>query len=226
VQQDAGELVEIYLESEQTGGRVRCPQDLIPLAGQYLLAHDHASSAPLPVPIFTAGSVNGGFLTAPPIPPDWRPGINLSLRGPLGRGFSLPDSARCAGLVALGETAARLKPLLGNALGQGASVVLVSDLEFPDLLPEVEVRPLAALAEVANWADYLAFDASRESLTGLRERLGLGEQAEVKCEAQVLVVTPMPCGGIAECGVCAVTLRRGWKFACKYGPVFKLSELI
>jgi len=45
-------------------------------------------------------------------------------------------------------------------------------------------------------------------------------------EAQVLVVTPMPCGGLAECGVCAFTTRRGWKMACKDGPVFDLSELI
>jgi NAD(P)H-flavin reductase len=41
-----------------------------------------------------------------------------------------------------------------------------------------------------------------------------------------LVVAPMPCGGLAECGVCAVTTRRGWKLACKDGPVFDLGELI
>ena len=190
----------------------------------------------MPAPVFSAGSVPGGFLIAPPIPLTWQPGTTLSLRGPLGRGFSLPASARSVALVALGDTYARLKPLLMAALEQTASVVLVSELSLPDLPPEVEIQPVSALPEVAQWADYLAIDVDRESLPGLREMLGFGEQAGVKIEAQaapwrapaerVLVVTPMPCGGMAECGVCAVTVRRGWKMACKDGPVFDLNELI
>jgi dihydroorotate dehydrogenase electron transfer subunit len=115
--------------------------------------------------------------------------------------------------------------LLIAALEQGASVVLVSDLDLPGLPPEVEFQPVSGLAEVARWADYLALDLPRESLPGLNERLGLGEQAEARFEAQALVVTPMPCVGMAECGVCAVTARRGWKMACKDGPVFDLKEL-
>ena len=229
-----GELVEIYLDNGLTGGRLLCPQNIVPGPGQYLLAHDPASNAPLPVPVFNAGSVPGGFLVAPPIPTDWRPGISLSIRGPLGRGFSLRPSARSVALVALGETPARLKAVLADALRQNASVVFVSDLDLPDLPPEVEVQSVAGLAQVANWADYIALDLPREALPGLRETLGLGEQDEVKFarppsragEAQALVVTPVPCGGIAECGVCAVRLRRGWKLACKDGPVFDLSDLI
>ncbi len=226
VKQGTGELIELYLEDGLTGGRLLCPQNLIPSPGEYLLAHDPASDAPLPVPVFNAGPVPGGFLVAPPIPLTWQPGATLSLRGPLGRGFSLPAAAQNVALASLGETAARLKPLLAAALRQGASVVLVSDLILPELPPEVEVQPLSALAEVAQWADYLAIDASRESLPGLREKLGIGEQAKVPFEAQVLVVTPMPCGGLADCGVCAVTVRRGWKMACKDGPVFDLDELV
>ena len=225
VKQGTGELVELYLESGLTGGRLLCPQNLIPSPGQYLLAHNPASDTPLPTPIFNAGSVSGGFLLAPPIPQTWQPGTNLSLRGPLGRGFSLPNSARHVTLVALGETSARLKPLLFDALNQGASVVLVSNLELPDLPPEVEIQPVAALPEVVHWADCLAMDIPREFLTGLRELLGFGRQARIRCEAQALVLTPMPCGGMGECSVCTVTVRRGWKLACKDGPVFDLSEL-
>ena len=226
VKQGTGELVELYLESGLTGGRLLCPQNLIPSPGEYLLAHDPASNAPLSVPVFNAGPVPGGFLVAPSIPPDWQPGLSLSLRGPLGRGFSLPASARRVALVLLGETAARLKPLIPVALGQDASVALVGDLDLPDLPPEVEIQPVSALPEVAKWADYLAFDLPRESLPGVREKFGFGEQAKVPFEAQVLIVTPMPCGGMAECGVCAVTVRHGWKMACKDGPVFSLDELI
>jgi NAD(P)H-flavin reductase len=223
--QASGELVEIYLENGLTGGRLLCPPKLIPAPGQYLLAHNPTSDAPLPAPVFSAGSVPGGFMTAPPIPGRWQPGISLTLRGPLGRGFALPPSARCVALAALGETPARLRPMLVDALRQNASVVLVSDLELPDLPPEVEIQSVAGLVEVMKWADYIALDLLRASLPGLREKLGLTVQARFKLDAQALVLTPMPCGGIAECGVCAVAARRGWKMACKDGPVFDLKEL-
>lgn len=226
VKQGTGELVELYLENGQTGGRLLCPQNLIPSSGQYLLAYDPASNAPLPAHVFKADSVPGGFLVAPPIPRTWQPGTALSLRGPLGHGFSLPASAWRVALVPLGETFARLMPLLKSALEQNASVTLVSELDVLNLPPEVEVHPISALAEVAHWADYVALDMPRESLPGLRQMLSMGEQAKVKFEAQVLVVTPMPCGGMGECGVCAVTVRRGWKLVCKDGPVFDLKELI
>jgi len=225
VKQSTGELVELYLENGLTGGRLLCSPDLVPVPGRYLLAHD-GSDDPLPAPVFNAGPSSGGFLVAPPIPRTWQPGITLTLRGPLGRGFILPDSARHVALVPLEETFARLKPLLGNALKQGASVVLVSDLSLPDLPPEVELHPLSALAEIAHWLDYLAVDIAREFLPKLRQMLEFGKQVPVKFDAQVLVRTPMPCGALAECGVCAVTVRRSWKMTCKNGPVFSLSELI
>ena len=225
MKQSIGELVELYLESGQTGGRLLCSQNLIPEPGQYLLAHD-GSDSPLPAPVFNAGSAPGGFWIAPPIPQTWQPGTTLLLRGPLGCGFALPSSARRVALVPLGETSARLKPLLAAALEQDASVVLVSDMDLPDLPHEVEIRPLTALREITPWADYVALDMPRESLPGLRQMLGLGEQVKVRLEAQVLIVTPMPCGGIAECGVCAVKIRHGWKLACKDGPVFDLQTLI
>ncbi len=225
MKQGAGELIELYLENGLTGGRLLCPQNLIPGPGKYLLAHDAASDDPLPAPVFNAGSIPGGFLAAPPILLTWQPGTTLSLRGPLGRGFNLPSSAKRVALAPLGETSARLKPLLMAALEQNASVVLVSELNVSDLPPEIEIQPISALPVVAQWADYLAIDIERESLPGLREKMGFGEQAKINLDAQVLIVTPMPCGGMADCGVCSVTLRHGWKMACKDGPVFELKEL-
>jgi len=226
MKQGTGELIELFLEKELTGGRILCPQSLVPSPGQYLLAHDPASDDILPASVFNAGSVPGGFLAAPPIPPTWRPGTTLSLRGPLGRGFTIPTSAQHVALVALGDTFARLKPLLLYALEQNASIAIISDLELHDLPPEVEIQSISALAEVAQWSDYLAIDVEREKLSDLREKFWLGEQVGGRVEAQILIVTPMPCGGMGDCGVCAVTVRRGWKMACKDGPVINLSELM
>ena len=230
MQTGAGQLAELYLDSDRAAARLSCPAELVPAPGQYLLAHD-ASDSPLPVPIFAAGAAPGGFLTAPPLPASWTPGVPLHLRGPLGRGFSLPVSARLVALIALDDSPARLLALLPPALAQGAAVTLVCGSPPQELPAEVEVQPLAALEDVCTWADYLAVDVERASLPGLRVRLGWSDQLKARAErnwiaeAQVLVRTPMPCGGVAECGVCAVLTHHGWAMACKDGPVFDLSEL-
>jgi len=208
-----------------TGGRMLCPPGLVPAPGQYLLAHDPASDAPLPAPVFRAGLAPGGFLLALPIPDGWRAGANLSLRGPLGHGFELPGDARRVALAALDGNPYRLLALLDLALAQGADVTLPGETVPANLPADVETRPLSALPEAAQWADYLALDLARESLPGVLQRLGISGQAGAWKDAQALVVTPMPCGGMASCGVCAVRVRRGWKMACKDGPVFRLGDL-
>jgi Iron-sulfur cluster binding domain of dihydroorotate dehydrogenase B len=219
-----GQVLELILEGECRYIRVSCLASLIPTPGQYLLASD-GLDAPLPVPLFYTDSAPQGFVAAAPASASWSPGLVLHLRGPLGRGFSLPLAARRVGLVALDDSPARLRGLIRPALRQDAAVVLVSD-SAPDALPDdVEVHPLSALLDILEWADYVALDIARENLHQLRERLGKHNQAMAGMEAQVLVRTPVPCGGIAECGLCAVTLTSEWKLACKDGPVFAWREL-
>ncbi|MEI6290416.1 MAG: hypothetical protein WCP19_08295, partial [Chloroflexota bacterium] len=84
------------------------------------------------------------------------------------------------------------------------------------------------------WADYLAVDTLRSQLPDLLPRLlsdprtaalHSGPPIPRAVSAQVLVRTPLPCGGIAACGVCAVHLTgssRDYRLACKDGPVFQL----
>jgi len=228
-----GLVKEIVLLDGSTAARILCASNLIPAPGQYLLAHVDGSDAPLPVPVFSAESNLQGFLAAPPIPAAWIPGARLHLRGPLGHGFVIPSSARRVALVAWDNFSARLAPLTNLAYKQEAAVTLVSDTQPDDLSLQVEVQPFSALDEVVKWADYIAVDVARASLPQLRERLGLGQQAKVRVgsgyfihEMQILISTPMPCGGVAECGVCAVFVRHNWKMACKDGPVFALNDLI
>jgi hypothetical protein len=236
-------LVEVRLESGGMGGRMECPPGLRPDAGQYLLAHAVGQDEALPAALFAArtlslslsGDVAAGQLElAPPLPPGWTAGTRLAVRGPLGRGFSLPLSARQVALVGLGVPPYRLLPLADLALAQGAAVALYaqSARSVPDgLPPEVEVLPLENLPEVIGWADYIAFDLVPEALSGMKKRFGLMPHTLLPVAAQVLVRVPMPCGGIADCGLCAVQTssrsgaRRGWKLACKEGPVFDFNEL-
>jgi len=227
-----GQILETLLEDGQRFARIACPASLIPSAGQYLLASD-ASDSPLPVPLYYTDSAPEGFLAAPPIPHSWMPGTSLSLRGPLGRGFLIPAAARKIALIVFDDAPLRLRGLIRPALKQGAAVVLVADFKVDNLSDEVEVQPLSVLLDVMTWADYAAFDVARGNLFGLREQLGMLKQARpefdrrvpASYEAQVLIRAAMPCGGVAECGVCAVSLKSGWQMSCKDGPVFDLREI-
>jgi hypothetical protein len=111
-------------------------------------------------------------------------------------------------------------------LKQEASVVVVCDSASEDLPDDVEVQPPAVLDDILQWADYLALDVGREKLPQLAEKLEKWSQLPAVKEAQVLVRTQIPCGGIAECGVCAVLTRSGWMMACKDGPVFDWVEIL
>jgi len=219
-----GQVLETILEDGQRLARISCPANLIPSAGQYLLASD-TSDSPLPVPLYYTDSALEGFLAAAPIPESWIPGTVISLRGPLGRGFAVPVFARKIALVAFDDSPLRLRGLIRPALKQGAAVVLVSDFHVDNLSDEVEAQPLSALQDVMAWADYAAFDVARVNLFELRERLRVLKQAQAASEAQVLIRTAVPCGGVADCGVCGVSLKSGWQLACKDGPVFDLREI-
>jgi NAD(P)H-flavin reductase len=219
-----GQVLELILEDGVRHLRVACPASLIPSPGQYLLAGDE-SDAPLPVPLFHTDSAPQGFIASAPIPASWTPGTELYLRGPLGRGFDLPLSARRVGLISFEVSLARLRGLIRPALQQSAAVVVVC-ASNPDHLPDdVEVQPLSALQDIVEWSDYLALDVEREKLGQVQERLGRLSRISAGKEAQVLVHAPIPCGGVAECGVCAVKLKSTWQLACKDGPVFDWMEL-
>jgi NAD(P)H-flavin reductase len=221
-----GKVVERFLDERRAAARVECLPTLIPMPGQYLLAYDPASDEPLATPIFPAGNSPDGFLASPPLPRRWTPGVTLQVRGPLGHGFALPASARRIALVVWDVSPAYILGLIQPAHSQSASISLICD-DPPEELPiDLEIRPLSALGEICQWADYLAVAGSRESMHGWRERFTGEEQLRLPREAQALVVIPMPCGGLAKCGVCSVDTRRGVELACEDGPVFQLHDLI
>ena len=78
------------------------------------------------------------------------------------------------------------------------------------------------LAEALSWADFFAVDVALEDLQSLADHF-----ANVPgVRGQVLVHASMPCGGLADCGVCAVKVKKSWKMTCKDGPVFDLKEIL
>jgi len=218
-------ITELCLIGGQRAARIVCGKTAIPAPGRYLLAHEAGSEAPLATELFAAGHITDGFISAPPVPGEWRPGSVLNLRGPLGKGFALPPGARRVALAAFNGDASRLLPLAEAAVRQGAAVAMLCDNPPPDLPLQMEVHPLSALVEVCQWSDYTAFDVERESLGHLERSLDRGQPLVTRGLAEALVRTPMPCGGLADCGVCTVRTTKGSRLACVDGPVFDLSLL-
>ena len=210
---------------------VTCPPPSAPAPGRYMMAWaSEDGDEPLAVPLFPAAYSQTGFLATPldgKFVHTWQPGMKLALRGPLGHGFEVPGSTRRLALAALDATPARLLPLIPTALERGCAVALFSDLSIHDLPLEVEINPLSALPEALGWADFLALDLPLEALPRLERRLG-GSQALSRARplGQALITTALPCGGLAQCGACSISLPHGIKLACVDGPVFRLDALL
>ena len=114
-----------------------------------------------------------------------------------------------------------LLALLPGALAAGKDIALFCDDPPGGLPASVEVSPLSGLTEGLRWADFLAVEVAQSEV----ERLYSWISVEPRCPAQVLVTGPMPCGGLAACGICAVNGRRGPLLACGDGPVLPLAKL-
>ena len=137
----------------------------------------------------------------------------------------LPPGARRVALAPLGCGPERLLPLAYLALAQDAAVALFSSA-IPDGLPSaVEIIPPEQLPDALDWADYLALDLAQGWLARWQSAAGLREGQKLPFFGQALVRVPVACGGLGECGVCAVRTRSGWSLACKDGPVYDLAEL-
>lgn len=228
-----GRLAELLLEGYQNAtARLYCPPEAEPAPGQYLqLMSPKDEEQAVPVSAFATGAAedeDGEFML--PIlcalPESWQPGDELNIRGPLGRGFALPRSARRVALTPLAGGVGRLLPLIPLALAQGAEVVVCSDPAPANLPLAAELRSLEDLPSVLAWADYVAIDVKIEDIEGLAQRPAFRQQLPRAVTAQALVLGPMPCGGLAKCGVCALVTGRGELLACEDGPVFDVRELL
>lgn len=210
-------------ECDRLAARLEVEQAIHAAPGQYFLVDDGAANCAQT--IYCAEQEGTSLLALPPLPGAWQPGLSLRLTGPMGSGFHLPAPLRRLALAVIEGSPAHLLGLARQANQLGAEVALYSENPLPALPAWLEASPLAALPEALAWADFLALDLPAQALPRLRQQLDLPDPAICPCPAQALVRLPMPCGAVAECGACAVSLRRGWRLACKDGPVFNLNDL-
>ncbi len=221
-----GRIIELRLEEDGLSGKITCPAALRPSPGQYLAASGARPDEAFPTILFPSQINQGEITIAAPLPEHWKLGMELALRGPLGKGFQMPPMTRRLALANFEGSPDRLLPLAYQALTQRAAVTLYARRAPAGLPVEVEILPLELLPEALQWSDFLALEISLSGVPLLREHLGLAPHQRAGCSAQVLVDLPMPCCGLSECGVCAVHTRDGWVMGCTEGPVFDLTQLV
>lgn len=224
--QGEAKVAELSLMGGKPSAYILCASSAVPEPGRYLLCHETGSDAPLATELFVAEYRSRGFVAAPPVPQVWRPGTMLDVRGPLGHGFMMPTGARRVALIAFNDDPAPLLPLVDEAVRQAAAVAIVCANPPPELPLHVEVHPPPALMDVCMWSDYAAFHVKRGSVDALLRSLVHGQSHVCGGEAQALVRMPMPCGGLADCGVCTIKTKDGQQLACVDGPVFDLRGLV
>jgi hypothetical protein len=226
-----GVLKEVLLESYQNAsGVIGLREKSIPRPGQYLQAHTEDPLEVVPTTLFPAGVPfieNGEALLhiSGSLPEGWSPGTKLNIRGPLGNGFSLPKRARRLALISLGPNLGNLLPLAHAALQQKTEVALLAENTPINIPLGIEMQGLSEVSNAVAWADHIAVAVSADQIetmqavfvaTGIPKRLAI----------EVLVLSPMPCGGNARCGVCALETSRGIRFPCEDGPVFALPQIL
>jgi len=184
---------------------------------------------------------------------EWQRGQSVDMIGPLGRGYTLPESSGTVLMLAGGLGIASLFGLAESILlKQGAPLVWVciGGKTGEEILMKSELEEMGAEVEVTTedgsmgmhglltqWLERLDTQMRMAALT---KSPGLAVYACGPFEmlARVAAITrmlPLPCQvslearmacGVGACLGCAVkTRQRGYQMVCKAGPVFDAREI-
>ncbi len=180
-----------------------------------------------------------------------RPGDTFSVIGPLGRGYTVPESTRTALLVGGGLGVAPLPFLAENLAAAGTSVEVYvgarskGDLSMLEAFGSLGLEPVIAtedgsvgacgfvtaplttrLKELQGAPDAHLFSCGPTGF--LKAMTALSKQYEIP--GQIAIETVMACG-FGICVGCAVPAKRQvgtgrrYKLACIDGPVFDSDEV-
>jgi dihydroorotate dehydrogenase electron transfer subunit len=170
-----------------------------------------------------------------------RTGDEITIFGPLGRGYDTRKDAHNLLLVAGGLGVAGVLPLADQASESGRSVALLhgarsQDLLFPRQLLPVDVEFITAtedgsaghhgrvtelLAERLPWADQVFACGPNPMFASMADVV---RDARSRKPVQALLEERMGCG-TGVCYGCAVFTRKGVRLVCRDGPRFDLREV-
>ncbi len=215
-------IKEIPVDESRSRLQITPVLPLLAQPGQYYRAFAEGTGQVIPVPLYPFTVESDSMVLCGKIP-SWQVGTTLLLEGPYGKGFSNSMNSRRLCIHAMEKNLEeRLYSLAGQALHNSADVVWVSDELTLDLPPQIEVLKQSDLGNAIQWSDSCALAVPLARLPNIPDELAIKPADRAKVE--VLIDAPNVCGN-AQCGVCAVETRNGWKLACKDGPVFPYREL-
>ena len=211
--------------------RVKFDSELTLAPGQFALARLAATHDPyLRQMVFPAQIWPDGFALELPAGDPARlhlnPGADIVLLGPAGK--RAPQIAAGMNLLLVANARPeRLLPLAMQAIGSAGAVTLLLGRPYPveALHPEIEVRVghlPTLVAEYVKWAARVYIHTEPQPPNEIVKAMRAAEFDEA--QVSVLLTPPMPCG-TGACQACAVRMRRGWKLACREGPMFPLTDL-
>jgi len=169
------------------------------------------------------------------------PGDELTVFGPLGKGYAVAGEAQNLLLVAGGLGVAAVVALADEAVAAGRAVTLLqgarnaAKLFPPEALPS-EVEVLSAtddgsaghrgpvtdlLGGHLSWADQVFACGPNAMFRSMADVL---REARTRKPVQALLEERMGCG-TGVCYGCAVFTRRGVRLVCRDGPRFELREV-
>jgi hypothetical protein len=207
---------------------IKAEQPLVFVPGQYLAASSRSEpDNQIPLSLFIESSTKNEISIS--APPNWYPGHEITFRGPLGQGFSLPVMLKHLALVGFDDNPNRLMAFVNHTLDQNIDIVMAGDfISNPviarDIPAHVELTKLDHLDDLFSWADFIALDVPSYRIQELSRILQTTSAKSIRGDMQVLIFTSMPCAAIAECGICAVKTIKGYKLACQDGPVFNMKD--
>lgn len=215
-------IKEIPIDESRSRLRITPVLPLPAQPGQYYRAFAEGTTQVIPILLYPFTVESDSMVLCGKIP-SWQAGTTLLLEGPYGKGFSNSmNSCRLCIHAMEKYLEERLYSLAMEALRFGADVAWVSDGLSLDLPPQIEVLKESDLGNAIQWSDSCALAVPLARLPNIPDELAIKPADRAKVE--VLIDAPNVCGN-AQCGVCAVETRNGWKLACKDGPVFPYREL-
>jgi dihydroorotate dehydrogenase electron transfer subunit len=170
-----------------------------------------------------------------------KPGDEITVFGPLGRGYELRSDAQNVLLVAGGMGVAAVIALADEAIAAGRSVMLLQgarteSLLFPHNLLPTDVEAVSAtddgsaghhglvtglLAVHLPWADQTFACGPNPMFASMADVV---KGARSRKPVQALLEERMGCG-TGVCYGCAVFTRKGVRLVCRDGPRFDLREV-
>lgn len=224
-------LTEIWQTPAGNAGKLHIPELKQVDPGQYFQVWRKGEIDLIPEIVYSTSLAHNGYIDFDRFPVQFYPGDRVVLWGPLGHGFSIPPRSKLLYLVSSKPDISRLKPVAELAIAKGLPVSLIVngfDLQYwhKDLPAAIEIQAFSDLSNIVSHPGYVVTEIDATHDLDVSEKIKEEiPEALLKHQGQVLIYTAMPCIGMAECGVCAIKTKKGWRFTCKDGPVFLLKDL-